>query len=106
MHILDTAVQTFRKGGEVNRDELPTFLDAMLAETDEGRLAATLTAWTQRGVSEEELFGLATIMRERCRRITPSHETFVDIVGTGGSRVKTFNVSTAAAFVVAGAGIA
>ena len=45
-------------------------------------------------------------MRERMKRINSQHEIFVDTVGTGGSRVKTFNVSTAAAFVTAGAGVA
>jgi len=44
-------------------------------------------------------------MRERCTRVATTHEKFIDIVGTGGSRSKTFNVSTAAAFVIAGAGI-
>ncbi|MEP7212148.1 MAG: anthranilate phosphoribosyltransferase [Acidobacteriota bacterium] len=107
MNILNTALETFRSGGEIEDErQLTQFFDALLAETDEPVLSALLTAWNDRGVSENELFGLASIMRRRCARITSAHETFVDIVGTGGSRVKTFNVSTAAAFVVAGAGIA
>jgi anthranilate phosphoribosyltransferase len=44
-------------------------------------------------------------MRERCVKVVSKHNSFVDIVGTGGSKSKTFNVSTAAAFVVAGEGV-
>jgi anthranilate phosphoribosyltransferase len=43
-------------------------------------------------------------MRERALRVIPRVERLVDVVGTGGDRVSTFNVSTTAAFVVAGAG--
>ena len=106
MGILDAAIDTFRGGGELQNDRLPSFFDALLSETDEKYLASVLTEWNRRSISEDELFGLASIMRERCTRITTTHEVFVDIVGTGGSSVKTFNVSTAAAFVVAGAGVA
>src|SRR5215213_96821 len=98
MDILNTALETFRGGGEIEEDKLPGFFDALMIESDEVRLGAILSAWTRRGISENELFGLATIMRERCSRINLFEETTVDIVGTGGSRVKTFNVSTAAAF--------
>jgi len=49
---------------------------------------------------------LAEAMRERAVRITSRHACFIDTAGTGSSRVKTFNVSTAAAFVIAGAGLA
>jgi anthranilate phosphoribosyltransferase len=44
-------------------------------------------------------------MRERAVKVNSTHETFVDIVGTGGSSAKIFNVSTAAAFVIAGANV-
>ena len=107
MNILNSALEIFRSGREIEDErQLTEFFDALLAETDEPVLSTILTAWTDRGVSENELFGLASIMRGRCSRISSPHDVFIDIVGTGGSRVKTFNVSTAAAFVVAGAGIA
>jgi len=51
------------------------------------------------------LAGFAQTMRARCLRITSKHSLYVDTCGTGGSSAKTFNVSTAAAFVVAAAGV-
>jgi anthranilate phosphoribosyltransferase len=45
-------------------------------------------------------------MRERARKIETKHLVFIDTAGTGASRIKTFNISTAAAFVIAGAGVA
>src|SRR6184192_4657644 len=45
-------------------------------------------------------------MRQRAIRINCSHPCFIDTAGTGSSAAKTFNVSTAAAFVIAGAGLA
>lgn len=106
MNILTASIETFRGGKELPEDDLSIFFDALLSETDEDTLSAVLQAWTERGVSEDELYGIASIMRERCTRISSPHQRFVDVVGTGGSRVKTFNVSTAAAFVTAGAGVA
>ena len=68
-------------------------------------LADLLAAWNDKGTTEDELFVFASIMRDRMKRVNSRHETFVDVVGTGGSKAKTFNVSTAAAFVIAGAGV-
>src|SRR5205085_11522163 len=81
------------------------FLDALLAETDEGLISDVLYEWESKNVTEDELFSLALILRKRMTRISTHHGRFVDAVGTGGSRAKTFNVSTAAAFVIAGAGV-
>lgn len=95
----------FRSGEELSTANAEPFFDALIAETDEELLAGILTAWEEKGTTEDELFSLASIMRSRCIRVETKHETFVDAVGTGGSNAKTFNVSTAAAFVTAGAGI-
>lgn len=80
-------------------------LDALITETDEEPIAALLSAWNTKGVSSGEIYEFARILRSRMKRVDSIHETFVDIVGTGGSTAKTFNVSTAASFVVAGAGV-
>jgi anthranilate phosphoribosyltransferase len=74
------------------------------AATD-AQVAATLIALKEKGETVDELAGLAEGMRARATRIISSHRTFIDTAGTGSSRVKTFNISTAAAFVIAGAGL-
>ncbi|MGH7783452.1 MAG: anthranilate phosphoribosyltransferase [Candidatus Binatia bacterium] len=100
------ALQLFRSGDELSSSSLAEpFLDALISEEDEPVLAEIFRTWNQKGITENEIYFIAKIMRERCRKVNSKHETFVDIVGTGGSRVKTFNVSTATAFVVAGHGV-
>ena len=69
----------------------------MITATDEPLLAKLFEAWDEKGIAEDEIFGIARVLRDRCTKISTRHETFVDVVGTGGSKVKTFNVSTAAA---------
>jgi anthranilate phosphoribosyltransferase len=60
-----------------------------------------------KGETVEEISAFAETMRENCHRIHPRVTgRLLDTCGTGGDRVKTFNVSTAAAFVIAGAGVA
>lgn len=68
------------------------------------QIAALITALRMKGETVEEIAGFARAMRERAQRITPSAEVLIDVVGTGGDRLSTFNISTTAAFVVASAG--
>lgn len=103
--ILKKTLDIFCAGVELPPSDAELFFDALVAETDEQLLADLLKAWETKGTTEDELFSLASIMRRRCIRVETKHETFIDAVGTGGSKAKTFNVSTAAAFVIAGAGI-
>jgi anthranilate phosphoribosyltransferase len=86
--------------------EAAALLDAILAEdVTDARIAAALIALASKGETEEELAGFAQTMRSRCARVASKHSVFIDTCGTGGSGAKTFNVSTAAAFVVAAAGV-
>lgn len=86
--------------------ESAALLDSMLSEsTTDAQIAAALVALAAKGETEEELAGFAETMRARSSRIVCKHTTFVDTCGTGGSTAKTFNVSTAAAFMVAAAGL-
>ena len=81
------------------------FLDDLIAETNETTLSELFQVWNEKGIAAEEIYAIAKVLRGRCVRVNSRYETFVDIVGTGGSSAKTFNVSTASAFVVAGAGV-
>src|SRR5262245_51932436 len=68
--------------------------------------AAFLTALRMKGETPEEIAGFARAMREAAVAVRPRRMPLVDTCGTGGGTVRTFNVSTAAAFVAAGAGVA
>ena len=93
-------------GENLSRAETTQLLDALLdGKATEGQIAATLIALKQKGETVEELAGLAEGMRARAVRVNSRHTCFIDTAGTGSSRAKTFNVSTAAAFVIAGAGL-
>jgi anthranilate phosphoribosyltransferase len=74
-------------------------------ETRSALISGILVALEIKGVTADELAGLAGAMRKKVLTVKTRHRNFVDIVGTGGSSIKTFNVSTAAAFVIAGAGL-
>src|SRR6266851_5080106 len=68
-------------------------------------VGALLTALRMKGETPAEITGFARVMREKAVRIRPRRDGLVDTCGTGGGRLATFNISTAAAFVAAGAGV-
>ncbi len=70
------------------------------------QIAGCLVAMGSKGETFEELAGMARVMQEKSLKISTHHKTYIDVAGTGSSSIKTFNVSTAAAFVIAGAGLA
>jgi anthranilate phosphoribosyltransferase len=92
---------------DLDRRESSALLEAMLADdASDAQIAATLVALTTKGETVEELAGMTAALRERAVKVSSCHRLFIDTAGTGSSRAKTFNVSTAAAFVIAGAGLA
>ena len=103
---LEKFLGTLSSGRNLSESEAVEFFTALQTETEnENLIAAALLAFEAKGATDDELFTVAKLMRSRAVRVNSKHETFVDIVGTGGSRAKIFNVSTAAAFVIAGAGV-
>lgn len=91
---------------DLSRDEAEQLLEALLdAEATDAQIAAALVALAAKGETVEELTGMATGLRARAVRVRSCHSCFIDTAGTGSSRAKTFNISTAAAFVIAGAGL-
>jgi|SRR4051812_11887768 anthranilate phosphoribosyltransferase len=105
VEIIRDTINTFLSRRDLSGNVTEQFFDALLSETDESLLVDLFSAWSEKGINENEIFDLAQILRSRMKRITSRHEAFIDAVGTGGSSAKTFNVSTAAAFVIAGAGV-
>jgi anthranilate phosphoribosyltransferase len=105
-HLLRESVASLMRGEHLSRAEAGLLLDGLLdgAATD-AQIAAALIALKLKGETVEELTGLAEGMRARSVRIHTNHARFIDTAGTGSSCAKTFNVSTAAAFVIAGAGL-
>ena len=81
--------------------------EIMSGQTTDVQIATFITALRMKGETPDEIAALATTLKTFCRRIYPTvHGRLVDTCGTGGDRIKTFNISTTAAFIVAGAGIA
>jgi anthranilate phosphoribosyltransferase len=68
------------------------------------QFGAFVTALRVKGESADEIAGLASVMRAKSVRVE-TNEPVIDIVGTGGDNSRSFNISTAAAFVAAGAGL-
>ncbi|HEY2768206.1 MAG TPA: anthranilate phosphoribosyltransferase [Solirubrobacteraceae bacterium] len=79
--------------------------EIMHGEVSETQIAGFLIALRTKGETEQELAGLARTMRELAARVPTSREDLLDTAGTGGGR-RTFNVSTTAALIAAGAGCA
>jgi anthranilate phosphoribosyltransferase len=91
---------------EIFFDEMVDLMrQVMRGEVSPVMTAAILTGLRVKKETIEEIAGAATVMREFAARVElPDSEALVDIVGTGGDGAHTFNISTAAMFVVAAAG--
>lgn len=98
-------LSTLVAGTDLTRADAAWAMDQVMSgDVSPVRLAAFLTALRAKGETVEELTGLADTMLEHARRFEVPGPT-VDIVGSGGDRAHTVNVSTMAAVVVAGTGV-
>ncbi len=92
-------------GKDLSQDLASQVITELLAgELMPSQIGALLLGLRVKGESAEEIVGFAKVLRGLCNTI-PAPEGTVDIVGTGGDGAGTFNISTTAAFVVAGAGV-
>jgi anthranilate phosphoribosyltransferase len=115
--IITEAVRALVDRRDLTRLEAAAAMDAIMSgAATNAQIAAFLTALRMKGETIEELIGFAQVMREKVARVpTRAEETaaltgtdremLIDTCGTGGDASGTFNVSTATAFVVAGAGL-
>lgn len=106
VHQLSDFLARLVRREDLNREEAFDLLEALLdAEATDAQISGALVALAAKGETVDELTGMAEGLRSRAVRVICKHDCFIDTAGTGSSRAKTFNISTAAAFVIAGAGL-
>ncbi len=104
--MIKQAIQYLIEGKTLSREEAYAALsDIMSGNATDAQIGAFLTALRIQGETPEVIAGAAQAMREKLTPVKSPSEVTVDIVGTGGDGAHTFNISTAAAFVIAGAGV-
>ena len=92
-------------GDDLSHDEaFDVMLSIMSGEFDDAQIAGFLMALRAKGETVNEITGFAHAMREKMVKVTLSYPA-IDMCGTGGDSLGTFNISTAATFVVAGSGV-
>ena len=109
--MIHEAIQKLAADGDLSRSEAGTAMTEILSgRASDEQIVHFLTALGAKGETVDELVGFATAMRRHAVSIyPPGHKApvrmLVDTCGTGGDARGTFNISTATAFVVAGAGV-
>lgn len=100
------ALQKLASGKNLAREEAESLMESIMAGAlTPVQTAAALVALKMKGESEEEISSFAKVMRKNAVLIHPKAQHLVDTCGTGGDSSYTFNISTAAALIAAGAGI-
>jgi anthranilate phosphoribosyltransferase len=102
--LLAQAIDTLAQGRDLEKEEAQAVLsEVMSGKASEIQIAALLIALRTKGETVQELAGLAAAMRSFAARVEVGRDDLLDTAGTGGGR-RTFNVSTTAALIAAGAG--
>jgi anthranilate phosphoribosyltransferase len=93
-------------GKDMSVEEMMSAMtEIMDGKVGDTQLAAFLTALHLKNETVAEIVGAARVMREKAEKVNVNASHIVDTCGTGGDGADTFNISTAVAFVVAGAGV-
>ncbi len=93
-------------GSHLTVDEATAAMETIIAgDASDAQIAGLLIALRAKGETVDELLGFARVMRERAIPVRVEDADAIDIVGTGGDGLGTFNISTVATFVAAGAGV-
>jgi anthranilate phosphoribosyltransferase len=105
--MLKAHIQAIVEGQLLTRDDARQAMETIMnGEASPSQIGSFLTALRMRGETDEELAGFAEVMRSKAVRVPlDSDGPIVDTCGTGGDVSHSFNISTTAAFVVAGAGV-
>ncbi len=91
---------------DLKQEEMERVITVIMeGEATPSQIAGFLIALRSKGETVAEITGAARVMRKKAARVITQRRGLVDLCGTGGDGLNTFNISTTAAFVVAGAGL-
>ena len=94
------------EGQDLTRAETTAAMNQIMSgDATDAQIGAFLIALRIKGETVDEIAGAAGVMREKATKVSTVHKVVVDTCGTGGDHSGTFNISTAAAFVVSGSGL-
>ncbi|MCS7203243.1 MAG: anthranilate phosphoribosyltransferase [Thermodesulfovibrio sp.] len=103
--MIEEAIYRLTKKENLTEETLRgSFIDVIEGRASQAQIAAFLMGLTMKGETEDEILATVKFFREQAIKIN-APEDAIDIVGTGGDKAGTFNVSTATCFVVSSAGI-
>ena len=104
--MIKEAISKIVKNQDLTESEMIEVMnEIMTGAASPGQIGAFITALRIKGETVAEITGAARVMREKVTKIEVRDKKVVDTCGTGGDETMTFNISTAAAFVAAGAGL-
>jgi len=102
---IKSALKAVTENRDLTMDEMSSVMRSiMTGETTQAQIGGFLIGMRMKGETVEEIAAAAQIMRELVTPVSFDGQYVVDIVGTGGDGMSTFNISTASALVVAAAG--
>ncbi|MBN2402881.1 MAG: bifunctional anthranilate synthase component II/anthranilate phosphoribosyltransferase [Spirochaetes bacterium] len=104
--LIKEAIKSVMESRDLSEDTAVSVMDEIMeGGATDAQIASFITALRLKGETVEEIAAFAKVMREKSVRIMPASRDLVDTCGTGGDESGSFNISTAAAFVAAGAGV-
>ena len=104
--MISESIRKLEDRSDLTYDEITGAMNEILSgKTTDSENAAFLVNLAEKGETDDELLGMLDKMNEFALKVVPRNQgTVIDMCGTGGDRLQTFNVSTTASFVVAAAG--
>ncbi len=104
--MIQEAIQKVIAGNSLTEEEMVSTMNTIMeGKATDAQIACLLTALRLKGETIAEITGAARVMRAKATPVPTKHSLVVDTCSTGGSGLNSFNISTTAAFVVAGTGV-
>jgi anthranilate phosphoribosyltransferase len=104
--MLRKAIQKLTDGLNLSEQEIMEAMNCIMeGNATQAQIGSFLTALRIKGETIEEITGCVRVMSEKAEKVVPGVDYFIDVVGTGGDKSNTFNISTASAFVAAAGGV-